>query len=76
MTASIHDTPAWSGAAGVSDLPEAAGLPVEEVLSRLSTVRTDLTSGEASRRLALVGPNALRVHVLRARRRAARMLVR
>ena len=64
MTSSIHKTAAWSDGAGVPDLHASAGLPVEEVLARLSTVRTGLTSGEASRRLALVGPNALRGHVV------------
>jgi magnesium-transporting ATPase (P-type) len=62
VTSSLPKGPAWSGT-GVPDLPEAAGLPVEEVLARLSAVRTGLTSSEASRRLALVGPNALRGHV-------------
>ena len=64
MTSSIHKTAAWSDGAGVPDLHASAGLPVEEVLARLSTVRSGLTSGEASRRLALVGPNALRGHVV------------
>ena len=62
MTSSIPKAPAWSGGAGVPDLPDAAGLPVEEVLARLRAVPTGLTSSEASRRLALVGPNALRGH--------------
>jgi P-type Mg2+ transporter len=64
VTSPTPKAPAWSGGAGVPDLPEAAGLPVEEVLARLSTERTGLTSSEASRRLALVGPNALRGHVV------------
>jgi Mg2+-importing ATPase len=64
VTSSIHKTAAWPGDAGVPDLPEAAGLPGEDVLARLRTMPAGLTSGEASRRLALVGPNALRGHVV------------
>jgi Mg2+-importing ATPase len=46
------------------DLVEAARLPAEEVLARLHTQPAGLTSGEAARRLALVGPNAVRGHVV------------
>ncbi len=46
----------------------AAALPVEEVLARLDGTTGGLSQAEAGRRLAAVGPNALRTH--RARRLA------
>ncbi|MFI6987893.1 magnesium-translocating P-type ATPase [Nonomuraea wenchangensis] len=46
----------------------AAALPVEEVLARLGGTTGGLSQAEAERRLAAVGPNALRTH--RARRLA------
>lgn len=64
MSSARNTTPEGPGSGGLLDLPEAACLPAEDVLIRLSTTRIGLTSGEAARRLALVGPNALRGHVV------------
>jgi Mg2+-importing ATPase len=44
------------------DLSAAAALPAEEVLHLLGSRREGLSAAEAERRLALVGPNALRSH--------------
>ncbi|HLJ62080.1 MAG TPA: magnesium-translocating P-type ATPase [bacterium] len=54
----------WSPSGGSPDLAAVARLPAEDVLAGLSTARIGLTSSEAVRRLALVGPNALRGHVV------------
>jgi Mg2+-importing ATPase len=43
-------------------IAHAAQLPVEEVLDQLKTGSAGLASGEAARRLAAVGPNAVRTH--------------
>jgi P-type Mg2+ transporter len=53
-----------SGDPGPFDLStsEAARLPVPQVLARLSSARSGLTSEEAGRRLGVVGANALRSH--------------
>jgi len=48
---------------GGPTLAEAACLPAGDVLARLSTAPAGLTSSEVARRLALVGPNALRGYV-------------
>ena len=64
MPSARGTTPEGPGSGGLPDLPEAACLPAEDVLIRLSTTRIGLTSSEAARRLALVGPNALRGHVV------------
>jgi Mg2+-importing ATPase len=48
------------------DVAVAATLPSEEVLSRLGSSGAGLSGSEAARRLALVGPNALRSHAARA----------
>src|SRR5579864_8172974 len=64
MSSARNTTPEGPGSGGLLDLPEAACLPAEDVLIRLSTTRVGLTSSEAVRRLALVGPNALRGHVV------------
>jgi len=53
----------WLGDA-LPDLATVACLPAEDVLGRLHTTRTGLTSSEATRRRALVGSNALRSHRL------------
>jgi len=45
---------------------EAAARRVEEVLAALATTSHGLTSGEASKRLASVGPNAVRTHHVQA----------
>jgi len=44
------------------DLARAATLPVEDVLDALASRREGLSAAEAQRRLAVVGPNALRSH--------------
>jgi P-type Mg2+ transporter len=44
------------------DLEGAASIPAADVLSRLGTDEGGLSPDEAARRLATVGPNALRVH--------------
>jgi Mg2+-importing ATPase len=44
----------------------AAELTVQEVLARLGSTEAGLTSAEAARRLASVGPNAIRTHNARA----------
>jgi Mg2+-importing ATPase len=68
-----NTVPEWSGGA-LPDLPEAARLPTEDVLARLSTPRIGLTSNEAARRLALVGPNSLPAHGVGPLRVLARQL--
>jgi Mg2+-importing ATPase len=47
-------------------LDEAAQLGADEVLSRLASSSTGLSADEAARRLAELGPNALRTHQVRA----------
>jgi Mg2+-importing ATPase len=47
---------------GQVTIAHAAQLPVEEVLDQLKTGSAGLASGEAARRLAAVGPNAVRTH--------------
>jgi Mg2+-importing ATPase len=47
---------------GVLSTPEAASLPVEVVLERVSSTPQGLASPEAARRLAEIGPNAVRTH--------------
>ncbi|MGP8008235.1 MAG: cation-translocating P-type ATPase, partial [Acidimicrobiales bacterium] len=44
------------------DLPEAAGLPPDEVLARLGSGPDGLSSDEVAERLVQFGPNALRTH--------------
>ena len=44
------------------DLAAAATLPVQEVLEAMASHSAGLSTGEAQRRLALQGPNALRSH--------------
>jgi P-type Mg2+ transporter len=44
---------------------EAAALPCDAVFARLGAGETGLTAGEAARRLAVVGANAVRTHRLR-----------
>ncbi|MFF4986058.1 magnesium-translocating P-type ATPase [Streptosporangium saharense] len=53
---------------------EAAALSVPEVLDRLGVTREGLSGGEAVRRLALHGPNAVRAHHARALRVLGRQL--
>jgi Mg2+-importing ATPase len=48
------------------ELTAAAALPCDEVLRVLGSSPDVLSSGEAARRLAAVGPNALRSHSVRA----------
>jgi Mg2+-importing ATPase len=48
------------------DLAEASGLPAEEVLTRLGSGPTGLSSADAAGRLRRFGPNALSVHRIRA----------
>lgn len=50
----------------VLDLNLAASMPFGDVLARLGTSDTGLTSTEAAERLAQLGPNALRTHKVRA----------
>ncbi|MGZ4355140.1 MAG: cation-translocating P-type ATPase, partial [Gaiellaceae bacterium] len=50
------------GAAGQLDLATAATLPADEVLRALASGAEGLSGAEAQRRLASVGPNALRSH--------------
>src|ERR1700730_15709512 len=64
ISSTRNTTPEGPGSGGLLDLPEAACLPAEDVLVRLSTARIGLSSSEAARRLALVGPNALRGDVV------------
>ena len=51
---------------GELDLAAAAGLPPEEVLSRLASGTDGLSSGDAAERLREFGPNALGTHRVRA----------
>ncbi len=55
-------------------MPEAASLPVDAVLERLSTTPRGLAGTEAARRLHRVGPNAVRSHHARALAVLARQL--
>jgi P-type Mg2+ transporter len=56
-------SPASLGAASLDlGIDEAARLPAEEVLSRLSSGSVGLTTDEVGRRLEAVGPNVLRAH--------------
>lgn len=62
MTAVARSAEAWDGL----ELVAAAGLEAEAVLGRLGTAESGLAPLEASRRLGVVGPNAILSH--RARR--------
>jgi P-type Mg2+ transporter len=56
-----HDAGAAGGQAQL-DLVAAATLPGNDVLARLASQDSGLSTAEAARRLAVVGPNALRSH--------------
>jgi Mg2+-importing ATPase len=47
------------------DVADAAALPAEEVLARLGSRRTGLTTAQVRDRLAVLGPNAVRSHQAR-----------
>jgi len=67
---SAAETAAWRS----PELQAAATTPADEVLRALDSTRDGLSTGEASRRLAAVGPNALRSHGVRALEVFARQL--
>jgi len=61
-TTAGHAASAERAAPGTLDLQTAAALTAEDALRRLASRREGLSDPEAERRLATVGPNALRSH--------------
>ncbi|MEV4095860.1 magnesium-translocating P-type ATPase [Streptosporangium saharense] len=74
MRTSDGGRPVATAGKGGLTVGEAAALSVPEVLDRLGTTREGLSGGEAVRRLALHGPNAVRAHHARALRVLGRQL--
>ncbi|MET4587973.1 Mg2+-importing ATPase [Pseudarthrobacter sp. PvP022] len=58
----MPDSRVQAGFPGQVTMAHAAQLPVEEVLDQLGSGSGGLASGEAAKRLAAVGPNAVRTH--------------
>ncbi|WP_051866234.1 magnesium-translocating P-type ATPase [Streptosporangium roseum] len=73
MKTAVHAPPGAAHLMGLS-AGEAAMLPAVQVLDRLGVTEAGLSGAEATRRLAICGPNAVRAHHARALRVLGRQL--